>query len=51
MTEQYLGYKEEKFHRAQLFQDLVPLIYTNPLLSARYGGEDLLEEVLPVWRG
>ena len=49
ITKQSLGYGEEDCHRAQIVQDLVPLINTNPLLSAGYGGEDLPEVVLLVW--
>ena len=49
MAEQYSGFGEDNFHRAQLAQDPGPLIYTNSILSAEYGGENLLEAVFPVW--
>ena len=49
MTEKSSGTGESNFHRAQLSQDRVTLIYTNPLLNAGYGREDIPEEVLPVW--
>ena len=39
---------ESDLHRAYIAQYLVPLIYTNSLLSAGYGGEYLTEAVLPV---
>ena len=34
------GSVEFNFHRAQLTQDLVPIIYTNPLLGMSYGIDD-----------
>ena len=49
MIEQSLVSREGHFHRVQLAQDPVPLIDTNTILSAGYGGEYLHEAVLPVW--
>ena len=41
--------REGDFYRAQLSQDLVPLIHTNMLFSAGYGREDLPEAVFLMW--
>ena len=38
MTEQYSGSGEGDSHRAQLVQELVPLINTNLIMSAGYDG-------------
>ena len=49
VTGQYSGSREGDYHRAKLAQDPVPLIHTNTLLSAGYGGEDIPEAIIPVW--
>ena len=48
VSTQYLESREDDCHGAYISQDPVSLIYANPLLSVRYGGEDILEAVLPV---
>ena len=48
VTEQYFSSREFNIHKGQLTQEPVPLIHTNPLLDAGYGGEDLPESVFPV---
>ena len=48
MYEKSSGSREGNLRGAQLAQEPVPSIYTNLLLSPGYGGEDILEAVLPV---
>ena len=48
MAKQYSVSVEGGFHGAQISQDPVPLIYTNPLLSVGYDIEDLPEAVFLV---
>ena len=42
-------YRERNLHISKLVQDPVPLIYTNTLLSAGYGREDIPEAFFLVW--
>ena len=49
VDEKSSSYWDRDCHRAQLDQDMVPLIHSNPILSVGHGKEDLSEAVLLLW--